>query len=327
MIYLVKNGVTMDADTVYCTVDSVAKRCSRVYMAEGGKTKLLWEKGTRDHPFVLRKAEDFDLIANHPAAHFVLGNDIEIKINYNPDSTMPIYPDCLPILQDVPFRGVLDGQGHKIRINVGVYIRADQKKVTISDGQTAVGAMFGINRGIITRLCLDLLTNIKFDYTSPSYGYGMICGENFGTIDQVKADFYYRPIDSGNVEYYQKNPIKSAGLAYCNRGTIQSCDVFNGASTAKKLNYLGGFRSGIAYENYGTIQNVSVKSNDNSRYSMYEGLIYQMCYENKSGGKVLNSTWLCKNSYVSDIAVNKGVKTNVTLGSCPERATFDKIIY
>ena len=144
---------------------------------------------------------------------------------------------------DVPFTGILDGNGHTISGLICSY-----------DGATNVG-LFAINEGIIQNLNLDIVR------VGGSQFVGSVAGVNKNTIQNVivtqspySSAVGVAALNTGSSGGY------AGGIAGQNRGTIYQCGTNIG--TVNAYNYAGGIAGG----NWGTVEQCYAKGGLNARF-------------------------------------------------------------
>jgi len=118
------------------------------------------ERGTEEHPYMIKDVQDLQDMNEDPEAHYALANDIDASETeeWNDKKGFePIGPDGY----DNPFTGSLDGRGHKI---TGLYVnrtegysglfgfvRGEVKDLIVEDafvvGESGVGGVAGTLRG------------------------------------------------------------------------------------------------------------------------------------------------------------------------------------
>lgn len=188
--------------------DTVVSNQFRVIMNNGyGATGLVEIEvfhtnrgdGTSGNPYVISTPNDFDLMRDNLAAHFVLANPIDLtEVSWTPIGVSP----------EIPFEGKFDGQGYSIK---NLYVSQESnyaglfgaigatgviENLTI-DGAVVgslldhVGALAGANRGSINNV------EIKNATISGSVYVGGLVGENSSLISNSSAavnvigDAYY----------------------------------------------------------------------------------------------------------------------------------------
>lgn len=129
--------------------------------------------GSADDPYVITSVEELQAINEDPAAHYVLGNDIDASETQDWNTGQgfePIGDDTASDRDTTPFTGTFDGQGHTIE---NLYI----------DRERALGLFGGIDDGTVKNVHLESPT-----VTGTSRHVGSLVGwMNGGTLDNVSA--------------------------------------------------------------------------------------------------------------------------------------------
>lgn len=254
------NGKLGSLKAAYVSPEGTAQKVKKIYAETGGKLVRYWSaKGNKDNPYLISVPEDLKNIAADPGGCYIVQNDLTFDDAHPFANYFPLLPP------DVPFTGILDGQGHKFLTG--------SKSVTVSSALSStpgLGVYFGIffyeNRGIVTRI------NLEDNRFSPiTYGSVRICGYlvglNTGTIDQSAVYAGKKPNDSRTW----------GGICGQNQGTIQNC-----ANLCLKDR-----TSGIAAINEGTIRNSYVYNTE----TYYKGIDQSMglfAFENRATGVIKN---------------------------------------
>ncbi|MDN5300930.1 MAG: hypothetical protein PWQ60_444 [Thermoanaerobacteraceae bacterium] len=194
-------------------------------------------------------AEDLNSIRDNPYGQYILMNDIDLS-GYDWEPIMGV----LPSGERVPFAGVLDGNGHKIKNlkinkpgvrNVGLFaeIERHNQPASVKDlilenvnvtGSSHVGGLVGLNRGVIE--------NVRVSGTIKGERYvGGIAGVNVGFISNCNTsgkisgnDFVSSITGSGS----PKAIVNCSSTAVINgktgslTGGVETYTTFDGADEA-----------------------------------------------------------------------------------------------
>ena len=230
----------------YCIHDGITMLGRKIYVAQDQKTKLCWDRpGSRSNPYQLWTATDLKNVAKDPAGHYLMMQDITIPTDGE---------EYLPLVWEVPFTGVFDGQGHKLKTKSMNTLTVNMQGKTVKDtdpgstyGRSLSCGLFGINMGIITRIDL---TELPLFFSYKTDRFGVVVGSNRGIIDQIKSRSIYRLCN--------ERTHNSGGIVATNTGTIQFCINDNGAYSTS---YFMGCAGGMAWQNNGLIENCGVSQN------------------------------------------------------------------
>lgn len=163
--------------------------------------------GTEERPFLIEDASQFSNIRKKPDCYFMLINHISLG------SIEPI-----PYLQ-----GSLDGCGYTISDWSG----------TQKSGDAQLGLFRMIKSGgEISNL---RITNFSISNSNPDVSgalvAGMLCGENSGTISDVKVTFCSLSVDVGDISKGATSQIYAGMLCGSNYGSIIRCEAYGAASS------------------------------------------------------------------------------------------------
>jgi len=193
-----------------------------------------WEgegHGTENNPYLITSATQLNGVRNYPDAHFALGGDIDLSLEYGADEGW----EPIGTISD-PFIGILDGNGYKIKglyINrpsqndVGLFgvagngaeisnVRLENIEVT---GHSNVGGLVGKNGGAVGHVYLS------GEVTGNDF-VGGLAGANAGSISQS----------------YARNKVEGAnfvgGLVGANDGNIS--DTYASGDVTASNGHAGG---------------------------------------------------------------------------------------
>ena len=219
--------------------------CYRVVGSNAGSTAPSKGKGTAENPYEIATVQDLNMIYSRPDAQYRLTADIHTngKLNFTVDT----------------FRGVLDGNGHKISgltkpliaQNNGTIRDLTVEAEFTDDAFNTQGVLAQYNSGSILDCIVSgnvtIRMNAKGGYILPTFGglvgQNYVAGRIIGCGSTVNIDVTMSALDS-----------YAGGIAGVNNGTIQKC-YRTGTMIVRQPNgssykvYLGGIAGKI--EKYG----------------------------------------------------------------------------
>ena len=204
----------------------------KFYCTYGDKTHVFEEthystnnKGqSKDNPIEISTAKELYSMTDDNEAYYKLTADIDL-LNYSGyDSTTGVSPI---FTSSTPFKGTLDGDGHKIT--------GFLEKTSIQ-----YGGIFGYidEEALIENITID---SPEVNYTRSSTGYyGVFAGYNKGTINNCN-------VTGANLTYIanvttSSSPVVAGGFVGSNEGTITNCSISGTiTSTYRGRLSIGGF--------------------------------------------------------------------------------------
>ncbi len=250
----VVNGKTCGISAARASPDGTTRLVTKVYMEKNGKTKLCWRSPEiKNRRYTISSVDDLKKIADDPGGFYLITADLTFDEEHKTEDYFPLLPP------EVPFTGILDGQGYKL---VAKHPNTFFHKVLFSSGEGIpqhFGTLFIENCGIITRINMrefDIYQTLKSGGSAAEGSSGVLVGVNKGIIDQTEANSRYTidvnlPNHGGLVgeNYgamrYCKNVLANgdrhknfkAGIAYKNMGRILSCGAFINKSYSETVTY------------------------------------------------------------------------------------------
>lgn len=284
-------GDVADTESAETTVTMTEDKLINVVFEE--EEEFPEGEGTYDDPYVVKTAEQLDLVRNFLNSHFIQNEDINLNEYISENGWLPIGNI------DNPFRGSFNGNGYKItnlnKINedikedIGLFgVLGPEAKIenvtmesAVISGENFIGGIAGYNAGEI------LNSKVGIDITADSWAGGIV-GINAGLI-----------VDSQVVSNVSGGSNRIGGFVGENQGEIYESKAI---SNVNGNNFIGGFSGvnfGLIEKSQGEEIKVEINLKENERAGGFVG-------EN-AGGKI-------KESYVQLSKVKGGILTGGFLG-------------
>lgn len=214
--------------------------------------------GTLENPYQICNALQLYAISSYPSANFVLTDDILLPEVGSGNANLT--PLCS---EEYPFRGTLDGAGHKI-INLSIF-----------NTQTFYAGLFSVidSSGNVKNLTFENASVIGTNYV------GIIAGHSWGSISDCSV--------TGTVIYNNTNggEVYVGGIAGYTSGNVNGCianTTLTAAGAASDI-YAGGISGCIAGTINSCSANVLLKITKTRSNTYAGGITGEFSFLNSSG--------------------------------------------